>query len=392
MASMKFSFQKLIYFLCVVGAFGAKLHDAQISQDAEVDVDDCSFSLKNSHVATCHDVSIKDCPKSYTNWGLHYFVECKVSEYDTACLPSGPKCKKTEGGQAQGWLEVYVGNENYVCGLAATGKAFCWQNGQRLNNVPDATFLTVSPEMGNAAACGLDLGGKVQCWGTERGYGSNGGRCRWCSGWHNLGLTPVPSSLPTFIDLKVGYHTACGIEESGTALTCWGTMISPDGKTWHKEMGEKIMGLTVGDQWICILTPKKAVRCWDMVRSSATSEIKEATVPTLPAIQKVASAQFQVCALDEEGSLHCWGSSAYDVTDKKFKDIAGGMWRFAAITTEGYMYWWRDRRNSATLEQVLDVEVERGFVGTYGGVAFDAAGLVHGFEGTKSFPSIPPEE
>ena len=30
-----------------VGAFGAKLHDAQISQDAEVDVDDCSFSLKN---------------------------------------------------------------------------------------------------------------------------------------------------------------------------------------------------------------------------------------------------------------------------------------------------------------------------------------------------------
>ncbi|CAE7176899.1 unnamed protein product [Symbiodinium pilosum] len=206
-------------------------------------------------------------------------------------------------------------------------------------------------------------------------------------------LLQPPSDLPAFKELRMGMRVGCGIEKSGTAITCWGVLISnEEGKTWRQETGA-ITQLTVGDRWICVLTSAKGVKCWDMLRSRPTSAIEEFKVPELPPILQVKASERQICARDEDGKVHCFGEMSYEVPTHRFKFLGASIWWFCGVTTDGILYQWRDRRDSANLETPLDdVKVETCSSGSYGGLALDAAGVAHGYGNMKPFWATPPED
>ena len=126
-------------------------------------------------------------------------------------------------------FKLVTSGGDHVCGLAATGQAFCWGGNdegqlgsgrsskrefQPVAVAGNHTFVSLAAGYGGDT-CGITPTGSAYCWGPN------------VNGTHGNGTTkdsnvPVPvSGGHTFASMGVGINHACGVTVDGQ-IYCWG--------------------------------------------------------------------------------------------------------------------------------------------------------------------------
>lgn len=183
--------------------------------------------------------------------------------------------KDTAGtGSWSDWVHVSVGHDT-VCGIRASGVAYCWGNADVGAIGHNTTTAASTPqivyddgsgtaywsdwkyiEIGNWVGCGLRATGQLYCWGGDgagaTGDGTVGG------GDHLRPVLVVNSSGGTgwsdWVSVSLRTGTACGIRSNGTAW-CWGTnesaQIGNGSVTWGGSTGRPTQVLGYGVSGAC---------------------------------------------------------------------------------------------------------------------------------------------
>jgi alpha-tubulin suppressor-like RCC1 family protein len=186
----------------------------------------------------------------------------------------------------------------HACGLTSAGKAYCWgggspywgQLGNGVQPVPDpdrpaddplwvrmsTTPTAVSGGLsftqlaaGFATTCGLEISGKVYCWGLNT-YGGLGDGTRIARG--------VPTAVlgsPAYVSVSVGGYQVCGMLQSG-AVRC-------SGANFYGQFGNGYLNNS--------LTPIDAAMGMTFVNISA--------------------GDFSACGIDSSQKIYCWGNNDY---------------------------------------------------------------------------------
>lgn len=179
---------------------------------------------------------------------------------------------------------IYTGPRN-TCGLTSDGTAYCWGNNSnsQLANAaatsPQTTPIAVTTALkfskltiGNGHVCGIDTTNTTYCWGYNF-YGQLG-----------TGSTGAAQASPvavtgghTFTKLSAGYNFTCGIDGSG-ATYCWG-------QNFYSTLGNAASG--------------------------TTNQATPVLVDGGHVFTDIASSYNTTCALNNSGAAYCWGYNQY---------------------------------------------------------------------------------
>jgi alpha-tubulin suppressor-like RCC1 family protein len=251
------------------------------------------------------------------------------------------------------YIDVAVGNY-HSCGLHADGRVICWGDRAGVRAEPPEGVAFVSIDGGADHTCGVRSDGGVECWGAD-GYGEltvpdgllatfisagsavnyaldvSGKMYFWGGVWEG-DPTPDEEAQPgTWTYVSAGdSFSSCGIDSDG-ALSCWG-LTPPEGQPTEGGWTQ----VTVGFQFTCALTADGEVACWGENSAPPPGDIfvsidcgyvvscginrrgrvrcwgPEPTDNTSPADTFVSvEAREQVCAVADDGHVHCWGEDYY---------------------------------------------------------------------------------
>jgi alpha-tubulin suppressor-like RCC1 family protein len=211
-------------------------------------------------------------------------------------------------------------------------------------NVAAGFILFGSPwmqvESGGNHSCARRLDGTVRCWGLNRvgqlGIGSN----------RNIGDNePVSddSNVPltgAAIDIGVGFMHACALLEDRT-VHCWGSNdagqlgidsrdsvgITLEGLPPRAALlgGQAVVSLAVGYNHNCALMQDRSVRCWGSSRFGQLGRADDQPVGVSPGsmppratwfatdgvVQLVSDGTNQTCVMRENQRVYCWGLNTY---------------------------------------------------------------------------------
>jgi hypothetical protein len=208
------------------------------------------------------------------------------------------------------------------CALSTSGELACFDAapGSRLvSEVPSGRYLALAGHsLVYSYACAIDEGGSVQCWGE--GVDDPVPEGAWqavlsswddifcglredatlsCFAVNGIGVTEVTREVPdgSWDDVSVGGDYACAT--AGETLTCWGDV--PDGAL----PDETLVQVGTGDANICGVLPAGGARCWG---SGAWGQLD---VPG-GEFHKVLPAREQVCGLQGNGDIACWGLDPFE--------------------------------------------------------------------------------
>ncbi len=219
-----------------------------------------------------------------------------------------------------------------ACGLRADGTLSCWGDdtldGGILDGVPEGTYTTIS--VGEQFACALDPMGAPTCWGM----------LEWLEGAFAVQSPPDPP-LATVV---AGSFFACGVGLDDL-LACWG---ADEETPPHQPDLDLIEGAPEGEltavvdafRYVgCVISPDGVLDCWGSAEGS--------TVDTGIAFREPSGTFVSVdldyanaCALDIEGTIHCWGRDAAPAPDGVYVDVSAGYDHACAVDTEGRVSCW----------------------------------------------------
>jgi hypothetical protein len=290
---------------------------------------------------------------------------------------SPPECSifpiRVKGGER--FVRAAAG-QMHTCALTRDGEAYCWGSnfygelgdGRTTSGGRTPTLVTTASRFASIYAggnytCALTASGAAYCWGRD-GSGQLGlgvvptERCNDIP--CNTTPAPVAGGL-TFVELALGWEYACGRTAAG-AIYCWGVSVGTDlysrtpvlqagGATFAQLV---VSGSSVGGA-ICGQTASGGLSCW---RYNRNGEFGNGAKDPLLAMSPVVGAggrTFQsysgyidnVCGLDSDGAVWCWGSSygttpAREVTSVVFTRLAPSATTtsMCGITKESRMYCW----------------------------------------------------
>ncbi|WP_394845036.1 hypothetical protein LZC95_49290 [Pendulispora brunnea] len=223
-----------------------------------------------------------------------------------------------------------AGNYHTICRVRPTGSVVCWGwGGSGQFGVPGTgTGPAILPGVSTATSVGPGIdftcislaNGNVQCIGANEAG--------------ELGSANAPGQSNTLVDVdglkdaiyvQAGYRYACALRRSGS-VSCWGL-------NSHKQLGsaaenrtssptpihvpgsERSIGLSVGSTHACVVKADRSVACWGSntggeLGAPASSGLMIATpvaVPNVTNTVMVASAVNMTCAMDDAGTVRCWG-------------------------------------------------------------------------------------
>jgi alpha-tubulin suppressor-like RCC1 family protein len=243
------------------------------------------------------------------------------------------------GGHAFSALTLSYGHS---CGLAVSGKAYCWGSGYQgqlgdgstdARSVPVAvsgglTFSTLSAD--DWVTCGVTTAGTGYCWGWNVS-GQLGTRSMGTGGFVDDEVegstTPVAiGGNLTLAGITLGYEHACGLTTSGAAY-CWGWngngefgngAIERADYIWNPTAaagGLTFSALDAGAYFTCGLTPAGKAYCWGgnffgqvgsppMTPWNQPSPVEVAGGHTFSAISVSWS---HACGRTSGGTVYCWG-------------------------------------------------------------------------------------
>lgn len=243
-------------------------------------------------------------------------------------------------------LEIAAANDR-ACARLADGTVRCWgagltdERGQvpvQVCEVAQASALALGKEQG----CALVAGGEVRCWAIQGGFDDG------CGGARSLAIAGVKGATA----IAAGFPEACAILPEGQ-VTCWAGIEAPAqpmpevGKAVAIGVGFAPCGLDAGGLLRCwtslglaeLRLPAGAVPAIEPMQGCARTPAGEllcwkaggdgpAKVEGLGKVVDVDVGLDTGCAVDEAGTVWCWGSAMYGVTGQRGDSSAPQAVRF----------------------------------------------------------------
>lgn len=311
------------------------------------------------------------------------FVDHPDKEYTLLAEASGFTQAASAPFRVRLVLDSLSAGEEHVCGLSATGKAYCWgrnTHGQlgdgttqrRPRPTPVSTNLVfASLSAGERHSCGLTKAGKAYCWGDNE-YGQLGTEAI------EAQYAPVAVSGDlVFTALSAGGHHSCGLTEKldkQANVYCWG-------QNEHGQLGNESNAdshepvpvaaedhtfalLSAGKTHTCGLDAAGQPYCWGsngngkLGDGSKTSSFTPTAVSmgSIPRFVSVSAGANHTCGITPGAEAYCWGANGNGqlgiggtggktrpetaVVDQTFISVKPGNNHSRGISTEGKAYCW----------------------------------------------------
>jgi alpha-tubulin suppressor-like RCC1 family protein len=243
---------------------------------------------------------------------------------DADGVPLTPQRGGLLAGSEGRFRAVSVGPE-HACALDEAGALYCWGSEAygRMGSAGDhaaPSLLAAGPfsavGVGLTRTCVLDAAGAVACWGGEGGSTSL-----------PAPKPPTPVALPSAArSIDVGADHACALLSDGR-VACWGE--GADGQLGQGALEPSAspviaVGVTgaraiaTGDYHSCALSDE-GVQCWGSNLGGAVAPEQRGRASALVTPRArvsreryvdVAVGARQVCAIDTEQALRCWGEGS----------------------------------------------------------------------------------
>lgn len=221
--------------------------------------------------------------------------------------------------------QIMAGSD-YVCVLT-NGRIECQTNGDMPDmgqtSPPERDWISVVG--GQVHLCGFGESGTPRCWG-----------------WNESGQTDIPDGL-SIASFFLGYVNTCVIETDG-AIACWGNEWtglneSPAGAFVQAAAAERVAcARAESGEWTCW-------GGWWGVDESPDGWIYDWKLPEVPLVELVGSAS-NICGLDDDGAISCWGATNYGLTDPPdktgFRDLSVSVRHACAIDEDDLVQCWGD--------------------------------------------------
>lgn len=175
-------------------------------------------------------------------------------------------------------------------------------------------FTNVSGVASLRTNCLLTAQGRVMCWGSNVGDGTNLVRAN-----------PVNvSNLVNAVGLAAGGGHSCAVSADGRVF-CWGegTQSQLGVAIANSTVPVEVPGLTnvvavsTGFVSTCALKADGTVWCWgfnsdgQLGDGTFTSRLQPAQVPGLINVTSLSAGSFHVCVTIADGTARCWGANGY---------------------------------------------------------------------------------
>jgi alpha-tubulin suppressor-like RCC1 family protein len=287
-------------------------------------------SLGNSSICvltTDHQVLCKG--DNYNGYLVPDTNERTVTQFTRINLPNGEQ-----------WARIHAGTSNTRCGLAVSGRAFCWGEGRLGNYFTTVSRVPVQVEFPNdirvrdvqagySTSCAIDLEDGLWCWGDAHYIGDG-----------DIEPKRIPVSVPMPDNSKISTLTiknenVC-VSTKSNKLYCWGgnthgqfglgypqqfpysfswlpvNLPAPQGKTWSQ------LPVAVGAGRICAVTTDGAGYCagdnyggsFGNATYNDSFTFVQMTVPNNEAITSMSSGSYHTCLTTQSEKFYCIGDSS----------------------------------------------------------------------------------
>jgi len=287
-------------------------------------------SLGNSSICiltTDHQVLCKG--DNYNGYLVPDTNERTVTQFTRINLPNGEQ-----------WATIHAGTSNTRCGLAISGRAFCWGEGRLGSYFTTVSRVPVQVEFPNdirvrdvqagySTSCAIDLEDGLWCWGDAHYIGDG-----------DIEPKRIPVSVPMpdnskISTLTINNENVC-VSTKSNKLFCWGgnthgqfglgypqqfpysfswlpvNLPAPQGKTWSQ------LPVAIGAGRICAVTTDGAGYCagdnyggsFGNANYNDSFTFVQMTVPNNEAITSMSSGSYHTCLTTQSEKFYCIGDSS----------------------------------------------------------------------------------
>jgi len=257
----------------------------------------------------------------------------------------------------------------HVCGLSASGEAYCWGSDEYGEATGVASYRYSIPTkvatpyrfssltIGLYHTCGLTTDSLAVCWGAnsknQLGIGGVSATAR----------PTAVASTERFVRISAGLDQTCALSAAGVAF-CWGAWSSAflsgtpmlDGTfavPTRVTAAPPLSRISVGSVTTCGVSVNAQVFCWGRVNGAFG--VSPTLVAVAEGVQAVAVGFANICALGSSGSLYCWGDGPIgDGTSvaqplpvrvgggSRYREVSAGDWHMCALDTNDAVQCWGD--------------------------------------------------
>ena len=245
------------------------------------------------------------------------------------------------------YISIAAGG-GHACGIRVGGTVECWgDNAYGQADAPSARFSVISADWDHS--CGIRSDGTVECWGnnasgqtdppsgrfvaiSDGGYHSCGLRedsSVECWGSSAFGRVDAPSGR--FAAVSAGGDHSCGIRHGG-AVECWGY----DGLGQIDAPANQFMEVSSGWSHSCGIRSNGTVECW------GDNSVGRTDAPS-GQFTAISAGSEHSCGIRSNGTVECWGDNSFGRTDApsgQFTAISAGLDQSCGIRDDGAVECW----------------------------------------------------
>jgi alpha-tubulin suppressor-like RCC1 family protein len=178
--------------------------------------------------------------------------------------------------------------------------------------------------------CVINSWGALHCWGTQTGWTTDYGQ-----------VSEMPSGQ--FMQVSSSEKHSCAIDTEGS-IQCWGQQNdAPEGT---------FLQVSAGEGHSCAIDTEGGLHCWgagQLIEAADTGQPDTGSPEMAPAYPEgvfldVSAGEAHSCAVDLEGSVHCWGEDAYGQVSEAptgaFVQVSAGTHHSCALDASGQVQCW----------------------------------------------------
>ena len=294
-------------------------------------------------------------------------------------------------------VEFIDAGDDFTCAITKLGKVYCWGGISFGTNIKDknAPFSVgsewgldkrkvVTLDCGEDHICVIDSYYRIFCLGSENNFGELGVN-RTDINFAEVNKLGYLQDIKTVL-ISSGSYFSCAADKEGKAF-CWGMNSScqlgtgsESQKDYAKPVdsdekfsGSGIQGLSSGDRSSCVMNGGGNVYCWgsnyDYTLGNGT-RMDKSCIPVAYAedcsisdrkIISVDASIYRTCAVEESGSIYCWGMNSGINDPDEFPDsslvpikqirhdgdhwegvekMSMGRYHACALLDDGFIYCW----------------------------------------------------